>query len=109
MNRRKVISRTYGEKDYKGFILLKNHNTGAVTKHYISSVDRIPFTDKVRVYVRNKNGDTGLEYRMGSSKKADIGIKTWVKERKRKKMRVDSNLPKSCYGFLRRKRSSRTR
>lgn len=109
MSKQRMISRTYGDKDYKGFILLKDRNTGVVTKHYISAVDRIPLTDKVRVYVRNKNGDTALEYKMGSSKKADIGIKTWVKERKRKKMRVDSNLPKSCYGFLRRKRSSRTR
>lgn len=96
----KIISKSFGENDYKGFILLKNHKTGKISRHYISAVNSTFNKDRVSLYVRNGSSDTYFDYKMGSNKKADIGIKTWVKERKRKKMRVDSDLPKVCYDFV---------
>lgn len=97
----RIISKSYGEKDYKGFILLKNKKNNAITRHYISSVDYdIAGRNTVNIWLRSKGGDIVKKYKMGSNKKADIGIKTWVKERYKQKMRVDPKLPDSCWDFV---------
>ena len=96
-----IISKSYGENDYKGFILLKDRKTNKVSRHYISSVNYdIHNKNGVKLCLRGKNGDICLDYKMGFNKKADIGIKTWVKERHKKKMRVDDKLPNSCFSFI---------
>ena len=108
---KKIISKTYGESDYKGFILLKNHTNNKITKHYISAVDPQVSTKSniVSLFYRDKSGDSVIDYKMGSNKKVDIGVKTWVKERKKRKKRVSPNLPKSCYSFLFSKKTKRQR
>ena len=94
--------KTYGENYYKGFVLLKNKKNNKVTKHYISAVDP-SYLGKgtVNLYVRNASGDSMFQYKMGTSRNVDIGIKTWVAERRKKKRRVSGDLPKACYSFLR--------
>ena len=76
-----------------------------LTKHYISAVDP-DYTNKNRVnlYFRNGSSDEFANYTIGSSRKVDIGIKTWVKTRKAKSMRVSRDLPKSCYSYLYKKK-----
>ena len=99
---KKKISKIYGENDYKGFILLTNKNSKNITKHYISAVHPVvPNSDRVvRVSYRDYSGDSVIDYRMGTNKKVDIGVKTWVKQRKKRNKRVSSMLPKTCYSFL---------
>ena len=97
----KIISKTYGEKDYKGFILLKNKKTNKVTKHYISHVSNSVFnSNTVNLSFRNGRFDSVIEYKMGTNKNVDIGIKTWVKERTAKNRYVSNDLPESCFAFL---------
>ena len=99
----KIVSKSYGENDYKGFILLQDRKTKKITRHYISAVDG-DYLDKnkVHLWLRGKNGDICMDYKMGSNKKADIGIKTWVKERHKKNKRIHDRLPDSCWSFVKR-------
>lgn len=104
-----AIFKTYGASRYKGFVLLRNPKTNKLTKHYISAVDP-DYVNKGKVYLYFRGGnsthtsDGVCNYTVGNNKKVDIGIKTWVKERKRQKMRVSNDLPKSCYSYLGKKR-----
>lgn len=107
-----AIFKTYGESRYKGFVLLRNPKTNKLTKHYISAVDP-DYVNKGKVYLwfrggnDTKTSDGCVNYTMGYNNKVDIGIKTWVKERKKQKMRVSNDLPKSCYSYLHRKRNQK--
>lgn len=94
--------KTYGENYYKGFVLLKNNKNNRITKHYISGVSGFLKKDAVKLYVRNASGDSCFDYKMGSNKKVDIGIKTWVAERIKKRKRVSDSLPDSCFEYAKR-------
>ena len=83
--------RTYGENDYKGFIMLKNRNTNEVSKHYISSVNKDVLGD-VKITVRSGFGDVSIPYKMGSNPKIDIAVKTWVNERYKNNKRQRTEL-----------------
>lgn len=79
----------YGESKYKGFLIRRNKETKkAVSKHYISAVDSHLFTDKVKVYARDKGSDLCLDYKIGTNKNVDLAIKTWYIERRKNKMTV---------------------
>lgn len=54
--------KTYGENDYKGFVLLRNKKNNKVTKHYISAVSGFLKKDAVKLYIRNASGDSCFEY-----------------------------------------------
>lgn len=99
-NNTKGKMKVYGanETHYGGYLILKDKNN-IKSKHYISAVDpSFPNGDKnVRVWVRSSGGDIDIPYKMGSSKSADIGIRTWVKNRKKQGMHVSSNLPNECF------------
>ena len=96
--------KTYGENDYKGFVLLRNKKNNKVTKHYISAVSGFLKKDAVKLYVRNASGDSCFDYKMGSNKKVDVGIKTWVAERIKKRKRVSESLPDVCFEFSKRRK-----
>ena len=79
----------YGESKYKGFLIRRNKETKkAVSKHYISAVDSHLFTDKVKVYARDKGSDLCLDYKIGTNKNVDLAIKTWYIARKKAGMKV---------------------
>ena len=96
--------KTYGESTYKAFLILKDKK-GIKSKHYVCSVD--PTFDKksnshvfVGVRMGANKGDEFLEYKLGSNKKADIAIKTWISERDKQNKHYSSNLPDACYDYL---------
>ena len=91
--------KVYGDDDYKGFVLLNNPKTKEKSKHYISAVVGTHNKDEVRLYFRNAGGDSLVNYRLGTNKKVDVGIKTWFKERKKRNMRVDESLFKKLFRF----------
>ena len=96
--------KTYGENDYKGFVLLRNKKSNKVTKHYISAVSGFMKEQNVKIYFRTASGDSSINYKMGSNKNVDVAIKTWVAERIKKRKHVSDHLPESAFEYLMSKR-----
>ena len=91
--------KVYGTPEYKGYVIKRNRQTKkAISKHYISAVDNVPFSnDKVNIWFRDKSGDSILrDYEIGKSQKIDLAIKTWYMERKKQNRRV-SPLPRKLF------------
>ena len=79
----------YGDSTYKGFLLIRDKKTNKVSsKHYISSVDTDRFSDNVNIYVRGKQSDMCLNYKIGSNKYVDNGVRAWYIARRKKGMKV---------------------
>lgn len=91
--------KVYGEdSNYGGYLILKDKKNNK-SKHYISAVDPCYSGDRkeISIWVRGKYGDHMIPYKMGSNEKADIAVKTWIKNRKSAGMRVSNDLPAECY------------
>ena len=91
--------KVYGADDnYGGYLILRDEYKNK-SKHYISAVDPSYLNgDKgVKIWVRDKNGDLDIPYKMGSNKNVDIAVKTWVRNRKKQGRRVSSDLPDECF------------
>ena len=79
----------YGDSKYKGYLLVRDKKTNKVaSKHYISSVDHDMFSDNVKVYVRGKQSDMCLDYKIGSNRYVDNGVRAWYIARKKAGMKV---------------------
>lgn len=97
--------KVYGNSKYKAYVMTKHKTTGEKCKCYINSVDPV-FTGKdshksvsIGIYDGTFSG-SDIKYKLGSNKKVDIAIKTWISERDKQKMNYSSNLPDSCYDYL---------
>ena len=103
--------KSYGESTYKAFLILKDEK-GNKSKHYISGVDK-EYGENSKSHVNisfrmgSNKGDECMSYKLGSSKHADIAVKTWIAERDKKHKYYSSNLPEACYDYLDYKKNRR--
>ena len=82
--------KVYGTPEHVGFLIKRDPKTKkAVSKHYISAVERNSlFDEKLVIFVRGPRGDIMLtDYEVGYSKNVDNAIRAWLVSRSKARLR----------------------